>query len=152
MTLEQLYRQHKKSFIFKVYPYTHLYDVSEDLVQEAFTKAYLNLPQYDKKKGALKGWFTKILFSCLWDYMREKKRHPPTFDIESVLESDLLAYEEEPDLQTYLQQVKNPLHKSILIAHLILGCSPQEVSGVLGTTPENVRKTVQRFREGTKDV
>lgn len=152
MTLEQLYRQHKKSFIFKVYPYTHLYDVSEDLVQEAFTKAYINFPQYDKKKGALKGWFTKILFSCLWDYMREKKRHPPTFDIDSVLESDFLSYEENNNLGEYIKEIKNPLHKQVVLAHTLFGCNPQEVASVLPVSEVSVRKIIQRFREGTKDV
>lgn len=150
MKLEKLYRDNRRTFIFKVYPYVRQYDIAEDLVQEAFSTALNKFEQYDKKKGSLKGWFTKILFSVLWNYMREIRKRPQMTNIDYLLDSDLLGYEEEPDLREHLLALKNVSHKKILASHLILGYSPKETASAVKTTEANVRKVVQRFREGKK--
>lgn len=147
MNLEVLYLKHRKTFIFKLYPYVHNYELAEDLVQEAFTRAFSKFDQYDEKKGSVKGWFTKILFSCLWNHKKQNKRQPITYDIDSVSESDLLAYEEEPNLREYLESVSNTKHRKALISCLLLGHTYTEAAAVSSLDTENVRKVVYRFRE-----
>ena len=90
MNLETLYTKQRKTFVSKVRPYVLSYDVAEDIVQDAFTRAVSCLHQYDKRRGSIKGWFMKILFSCVWKHLRELKKRPPLLDIETVIESDLL--------------------------------------------------------------
>lgn len=148
MTITKLYTENRRRFIFKLYPYTRNYDIAEDLLQDAILKAHIKYEQYDPKKGALKGWFTKILFSCLWDYMREQRKLPQMLDIDIVTDSDLISYEEDTSLVDLLDQVKNPTHKKILCARMLLGCSYGEIAKMSGTTKNSVRKIVQRFRKG----
>ncbi len=150
MNLEALYLKHRKTFIFKLYPYVHNYEVAEDLVQDAFIRALANLSQYDEKKGSIKGWFTKILFSCLWNYKRQNKKQPITYDIDSVDEEALLTYEEEPNLRQYLQSVGNVKHRKALISYFMLGHTYHEAAAVSSLDAENVRKIVSRFREKEK--
>lgn len=146
MTLDDLYKDRRK-FIFKINPHIRDYNVSEDLVQDAFLKAFEKAHQFDPRKGSLKGWFTKILFSCVWDYVRSLKKVPAMLDISLVLESDLLAYEPDPKINDLVRAVPNAEHSKVLLAHLVLGYSPKEISQVSGMTQDNVRKITQRFRE-----
>lgn len=150
MSLEALYTSQRKNFLFKIRPYVRDYDVAEELVQEAFTRALIKLEQYDKRKGPIKGWFTKILFSCVWSHLRNLKKVPPIYDIDLVLESDLLAYEEEPDLREYIRKTHNVKHRQVLLAYFVLGNTYQEIASMTGLTYDNVRKIIQRFREGEK--
>ena len=147
MNIENLYTNYRKSFVSKVRPYVQSWDVAEDIVQDAFARAMTCIDQYDKRKGSLKGWFTKILFSCVWKHLRELKKRPPMYDIDLVLENDLLAYEEEPNLRDYVKGVSNVKHKQALLGYFVLGNTYAEIAPLLGLTQDNVRKIVQRFRE-----
>ena len=148
MTLNNLYLLGRRDFIFKIISYTKSYDVAEEIVQEAFVKAIEKFSQYDPKKGKLRGWFTKILFSCLWNYMRERRKHPHMIDIDDATEKDMLSYEEMPELRSYLDSsVLNTKHRQVLIAYVVLGNTPKEIADVLGVTQDNVRKILQRFRD-----
>lgn len=149
MTLEELYKQ-RRSLIFKIKPFVKDYDVAEEIVQDAFTRALDRISQYDKRKGPLKGWFTKVLFSCVWSHLREIKKRPPMYDIDLVLESDLLAYEEEPNLRQYVSKVFNTKHRQVLLGYFVVGNTYAEIAGLLGMTQDNVRKIVQRFRDEEK--
>lgn len=146
MTLEQLYKDNRKKFIQKLLPYTKNYAVAEDLVQEAFIKAINRQHQFDPKRGSLKGWFVKVLFSGLWDYMRVEKRKPFTFNLDTLLETDLFSYEEVPELEDKIEDIKNPRHRKIIYLYMVLGYSYLETAEQCVTTQVNIRKIVQRFR------
>lgn len=149
-SLEALYGTHRRTFVSKIRPYVRSFDVAEDLVQEAFTRAVDKLSQFNPKKGSLKGWFTKILFSLVWSHLRTLKKTPPMYDIDLVLESDLLAYEEEPNLRKYVAGVVNVKHKQVLLGHFLLGYSYKELAAMLDMTQDNTRKVVQRFRDAER--
>lgn len=150
MTLASLYETNRTTFVRKIRPYVRGYDVAEDIVQDAFTRAVSRHKQYDPRKGSLKGWFTKILFSCVWSYLRAVRKSPPTFDIDLVSESELPATEEEINLYEYIENTHNPCHKQVLIGYFVLGYSYKELAEMLGMTQDNCRKVVQRFRDQEK--
>lgn len=147
MTLEELFRTHRKFFIFKMKRYVHEWGLAEDLVQEAFVKALLCQSQYNAKKGSLKGWFTKILFSHLWSYMRDVKKSPKMCDIDLVSEQDLFSYGEYHNLYNYVTQVANPIHQKVLVGFFVFGYTYKELATMFNLTQSNIRKIVQRFRE-----
>jgi DNA-directed RNA polymerase specialized sigma24 family protein len=72
------------------------------------------------------------------------------YDIDLVLENDLLAYEEEPNLRDYVKGVSNTKHKQALLGYFVLGNTYAEIAPLLGLTQDNVRKIVQRFRENER--
>ncbi len=148
MTLEELYRNNKDRYIRKVYPYLYNVDVCEDIVQSAFSKALSRFETYKPEKGKLQTWFNSVLFSVLWDYKRSLRRTPHMLDIIDFLESEDLAYYEDTSLKDILKEVSNKQHQKMLVANLVLGYSYKETSEHLGVTQDNVRKVVQRFREG----
>ena len=144
----EFYSLNRKKFTHKLLYYTKSYDVAEDVVQDAFIKALDKFPQYDPTKGSLKAWFTKVLFSTLWNHIREQRKRPFTFDIDDLLATDLLAYEEVPHLATHLNELDiNPKHRQVLIASMVIGYTNAEISRVLGVSEDNIRKILQRFRK-----
>jgi len=147
MTLEQLYKAGRKGYIYKINYYLHNYAVAEDLVQDAFVKAFVKFDQYDVKKGTIKAWFNSILFSVLWNYKRSLKRQPFQVDILNYLDSEEFAYCEDTSLIKVLEGVKNKTHRHVLALHLVLGYSLAETAKISKEQQGNVRKITQRYRE-----
>lgn len=147
MNLFELYQNKRVYFIKKIRRYVHDHETAEDIVQAAFVKGFEKYDQYNPKKSSLKTWMTKVLFSTLWNHVREVKKLPPLYDIEGVLNSELLAYEEEPSLREYIRSIPNTKHRQILLGVFVLGNTYQEVADLANVTEDNVRKIVQRFRE-----
>lgn len=152
MTLEQLYKTQRRHFIYKVYPYLNSYALAEDLVQDAFVKAFTKLGQYDAKKGTIKSWFNSILFSLMWNHKRHLKRQPHQVDITNYLDSEDFSYSEDIDLTSVLEEVKNSIHRRVLVLHLVLGYSLAETASLTKEQQGNVRKIVQRYRSGMNDA
>lgn len=148
MILEQLYKTQRRHFIYKVYPYLNSYALAEDLVQDAFVKAFTKLDQYDVKKGTIKSWFNSILFSLMWNHKRHLKRQPHQVDITNYLDSEDFSYSEDIDLTSVLEEVKNNTHRRVLVLHLVLGYSLAETASLTKEQQGNVRKIVQRYRNG----
>lgn len=150
MNIEQLYKTNQRNFLHKILPYVKSREIAEDIVQDAFVKAVSCIDQYNPKRGEIKGWFNKILFSTLWNYKRKAKKTPHSVCIDDILENEELSYQEGDWLEGQIRLVKNPDHQRILFAYMALGYSDREAALVCETSPENVRKVVQRFREGEK--
>lgn len=147
MTLDQLHRQHYKDFIKKIYPYLNNYAAAEEVVQDAFVYALERISQFDPLKSQLKTWFTKILFSRLWNEKRKNKKTPKTCELESIAESCGVNNPASSNISSLILAVKNVRHQHVLFCHFVLGNSYVEVSDITGYTEDNVRKIVQRFRE-----
>lgn len=148
MTLEHLYKTGRKGYIYKINYYLHNYAVAEDLVQDAFVKAYAKVDQYDPTKGSLKSWFNSILFSVMWNYKRSVKRQPFTVDVMDYLDSEDFAYYEDQSLIKILDNVKNGAHRRVLVLNLVLGYSLAETADISKEQQGNVRKILQRYRMG----
>lgn len=148
MTLEHLYKTGRKGYVYKINYYLHNYTVAEDLVQDAFIKAFTKIDQYDVKKGTMKSWFNSILFSLLWNHKRHLKRQPFQVDIANYLDSEDFAYTEDTNLVAVLDEVKNKAHRRVLVLNLVLGYSLAETANLSKETQGNVRKIVQRYRMG----
>jgi len=148
MTLEHLYKTGRKGYVYKINYYLRNYAMAEDLVQEAFVKAFSKLDQYDPTKGPLKGWFNSILFSVMWNHKRSIKRQPFTVDVMDYLDSGDFAYHEDQSLIKTLDEVKNVAHRRVLVLHLVLGYSLAETADISKEQQGNVRKIVQRYRMG----
>ena len=146
MTLEDLYKNHYKHFIYKIYPYTNSFDVSEDIVQESFVKAFGKLDQFDQKKGSLKNWFRSVLFSTLWNYKRTLKKIPYSLDIEDYLEGGDFAQFDFDGVEDGIE-IENLFHRKILVMYFAFGYTYGEISKILGIGKWNVKKIIQRYRK-----
>ncbi|MDD5726604.1 MAG: RNA polymerase sigma factor, partial [Patescibacteria group bacterium] len=156
-SLRVLYEQYVPSvynFIFRLAPSG--FDV-EDIVQEAFVKAWLNLKKFDQSKS-FKTWIFTIAKNVLFDQI--KKKQPIAF---SQLESDeegnvpdldvadsrpladeiLNAIDSDKRFEELLQ-ILNPVQRAVVISHAIEGLTFSEIGEVLGQPMDTVKTRYRR--------
>lgn len=156
-SLRVLYEKYIPSvfnFIYRLAPPE--FDV-EDIVQEAFVKAWLNLKKFDQSKS-FKTWIFTIAKNVLFDQI--KKKQPIAF---SQLESDeegnvpeldvadsrpladevLNAIDSDKRFEELLQ-ILNPVQRAVVISHAIEGLTFSEIGEVLGQPMDTVKTRYRR--------
>ncbi|MHB8831253.1 MAG: RNA polymerase sigma factor [Patescibacteria group bacterium] len=156
-SLRILYEQHVPSvynFIFRLAPSG--FDV-EDIVQEAFVKAWLNLKKFDQSKS-FKTWIFTIAKNVLFDQI--KKKQPIAF---SQLDSDeegnvpeldivdsrpladevLNAIDADKRFEELLQKL-NPVQRAVVVSHAIEGLTFSEIGEILGQPMDTVKTRYRR--------
>ncbi|WP_374721138.1 sigma-70 family RNA polymerase sigma factor [Peribacillus tepidiphilus] len=84
MNLDDLYRQHVNDLYRYLFSLSKDHYTAEDLVQEAFYRAYLQMEDYEFQN--IKAWLFKVAYHAFIDYNRKHKR---------VTLSDKLSYSME---------------------------------------------------------
>ena len=72
-------------------------DLAEDVTQNVFLTAYLNLPKF--RNGSFRGWLYRISTNACYDELRRRKRHPTvSIEYENSNEeySQVALYSEDP--------------------------------------------------------
>lgn len=156
-SLRILYEQYVPSvygFIFRLAPPG--FDV-EDIVQEAFVKAWINLKKFDQSKS-FKTWIFTIAKNVLFDQI--KKKQPIAF---SQLESDeegnvpeldivdsrpladevLNAIDADKRFEELLQKL-NPAQRVVVISHAIEDLTFSEIGEILGQPMDTVKTRYRR--------
>lgn len=121
----------------------------EDVVQEAFLRAWKFFKMYDKDRATLETWFNGILFNALRDHQRES-RGVKLVSHEDVSQEELILPESRTheDIQRVIDKVPNEDHRYILHLFYIKGYTSREISYVVPkTTQTNVTTIATRFRE-----
>ena len=73
----QLFERHKKRLARVAGNYFNRREKIEDVVQEAFTKIFLALPDYAPQQGAsFVAWISRIAINCCYDELRRVVRRP----------------------------------------------------------------------------
>lgn len=142
--LQTLYETQHEDFMWKVYPYLHNFNISEDIVQDAFVLAFQKLGKYDPTKGTMRTWFNSLLFRTLWDYKRKLKKENAIFS--SVCLEDIKAVDGEV-LRDHFEGIKNPFHRDLVILKVDYGYSFKEIAAMKKVNPHTVKKVFQRFKQ-----
>lgn len=153
--LEKLYREvHSPSVKMMSRILKGDWHAGEDVVQEAFTRAWKFYPSFDPEKGKLHSWFNGIMFNALRDYQRDARNGPQNesedYSVEDVLsELNISNFEEKRKfLAQHINWVQNPDHKEVLYLFFMLGYNSREVSQIVPKmTQTNVTTIVTRFKE-----
>ncbi|MGB9695207.1 MAG: RNA polymerase sigma factor [Caldisericaceae bacterium] len=112
---------------------------AEDVVQEAFLRAYKSLKNFDIDRDFFP-YLVRIATNCLKDYL---KKH--SLNLSSEVDQEITP--EEPIDYTELYEAIYSLpddFKEIIILYYIKGKPIREIATIVGRTPENVK--VQLFR------
>src|SRR5215471_2053179 len=75
-------------------------DEAEDIAQEAFVKAYVQLKRFDPKRARFSTWLYKIATNLAIDYLRQHRRQVVVEDLEAIAEVSMPAYIEEDEKRT----------------------------------------------------
>ena len=132
---------------------------AEDLAQNVFFNAFSNLRKF-RKESSLKTWLFSISINQMRNYWRSKKHaivHAES-DMQPLAGGERTyvnkAIDADPDQEVGSEETKRivekmishlpPLQKEMFVLYYIFGHSCEEISGVLGTSPANIK--IQLFR------
>lgn len=126
-------------------------ETSEDVVQEAYYKAYKYIDTYQPERSSFNTWFNKILFNTLRDYQREFKNTPQQvdMDVEFCIDGDQYEFNlnSSKSIEELIDKTKNQKHRKYLVLYYILGYSAREIAETEGTTVTNITTICNRFRK-----
>lgn len=131
---------------------------AEDIVQEAFIKAFSKLHQY-KAEVTFGAWLKRIVINKSIDLLKSKKQHMLELDEVhlKVVDSD---YEDEwlVDDAITLDEVKQAIqtlpdkYKYVVMLYLIEGYDHQEIAEILHITEVASRTQLSRGKAKLKDL
>ena len=129
-------------------------DAAEDIAQEAFIKAYLDLNKYDPDKAQFSTWLYRIATNLAIDYLRKQKRRVTVEDIEAIAEATMPAYIEEEQKQEIRKAVLNlvpPKYRQVIEAYYWDGKSYQQIADEMQAELNTVRTWIRRAKLQLKD-
>jgi len=155
----ELVRRHYQGVVLIVTRMCGDTGLAEDATQEAFLRAWVNLPSF-RPKGSLRNWLYRIAINAALDMLRRKPEE--TLEDEEMLaipdqgagpETTLI---EKEQVALLLQAVKSlpEASRSVLVLREYGGLSYQEIASVLdvpvGTVMSRLNYARNRLRESMK--
>ena len=122
---------------------------AEDIAQEAFVKAYLELKKFDPAKARFSTWLYRIATNLAIDHLRKRQRHIVTDDIESLAEVTMPTYledEEKREVRRAVRALVPPEYREIIEAYYWHGKSYQQIADDLHIPLNTVRTWVRRAK------
>jgi len=157
----KLVQKYEAPFIRKALSIVHEMEEAEDIVQEAFTKIYLNAKKFKPVEGAsFSSWGYKILVNtALTHYMKRKREQGTRAQIEPELmellpDKNLRQFEKKEladEIASVLTRMPEPLARA-LSAFLIDGRSQEEIAESEGVTVGAIKTRVHRAKQEFKKI
>ncbi|MBO7254118.1 MAG: sigma-70 family RNA polymerase sigma factor [Clostridia bacterium] len=128
-------------------------DLAEELTQEAFFRAYMNIPMLREEKAA-KVWLCQIAKNCYFAWYNHQKN---TVFLEDTNVEQIIVSSNEPEME-YLQkelseetekalnQLEEPF-KEVFILHVLGNVSMKSISEAYGKSESSARVIFHRARQ-----
>jgi RNA polymerase sigma factor (sigma-70 family) len=154
--IEQHYRKNFRNLVAKYNRFLHSIARSEDVVQEAYTRAlkYWSTAPSPLEDSTFGQWFTAILNNCMKDNQRTEAQHGAV--AESLEDEDTITKPSAIPAILFDQVVKKIEEHSeetrkLLHLFFISQYNAKEVAQVMDMSPNAVRQTAWRFRGMIRD-
>jgi RNA polymerase sigma-70 factor (ECF subfamily) len=159
---EELQRQYSPAIHRKILWITRNKEDAEDVLQETFLRAYLNLQSFEGR-SAFRTWLTQIAINSALMLVRKRRVHAKLF-VEPVAMSEnedssfdfrdsSLNPEQSYDQRQRLDNISRAVQKldpklrSALEIWMSQGCSMREISNALGISLASVKARLHRARK-----
>ena len=153
--------RYQTKLLRKAYSILHSKEEAEDIVQEVFTKIYLNAHKFEVQEGAsFNSWAYRILFNTSFTRYQKVKRErnarkPIDPEIFELFEDKISRYFEKQEISEYIISilVRMPDHLGrVLRLHIIEGRSQEEVAEIEGVSVGAVKARVHRAKKAFKKI
>lgn len=150
-----LVRRYEAAFLRKAVSIVRNREEAEDVVQEAFTKIYLNAGRFKKQEGAsFSSWGYKILINtALTHYARAKKRGASVIDLDEEIwvlipDRDLRQFERKEltdEIASVLSHMPDIFARA-LTAFFLEGKTQEEIARAEGVSVGAIKTRVHRAK------
>ena len=152
LAFKVLYQRYNKSLYSFIRRYTGNREISEDLLQEAFTKVWFSAHQFNSNKGTFKAWLFTIGINTTRNEMVKSKYGYKYSGVEELVTVDggnncfnegdgvkMLEHAELKETVNYAINQLNPLLREVLLLKHFHGLKFREISEMTDT-PEGTLK------------
>ena len=155
----QLYNLYGKAMFLIAYRYVKDQFIAEDVMQDAFIKAFKNIDNY-KNEVAFGAWLKRIVINQSIDQLKKKKLDLVAIneEITTNREDDHWQVECEISVDEIVEKIKllKEKYRLVLSLYLLEGYDHQEIAQVLNITENTSRTNLLRgkrlLREQLKDT
>lgn len=156
-----LVRKYEEPFLRKARSIVRDEAAAEDIVQEAFTKIYLNAKKFQKVEGAtFSSWGYRILINtALTHYVRNKRKNSRTVELDEeiwalVPDKDLRQFEKKEFIDEVASVLSRmpPSFAKALSGFFLEGLSQEEMAQTEGVTVGAIKTRVHRAKKEFKKV
>ena len=156
-----LVRKYEEPFMRKAMSIVREKEEAEDIVQEAFTKIYLNAGKFKKQEGAsFSSWGYRILINTsLTHYAKKKRRGESTAQLDEEIwalipEKNLRQFEKAElmdEVASVLSRMPAPMAKA-LTSFFIAGKTQEEIAKEEGLSVGAVKTRVHRAKDEFRKI
>jgi len=132
---ENLFKQSRSKLYSIAYGVSHNKEIAEDILQDAYIKAWRNFSEYDYNKK-FENWMTTIIKNVAIDNNRHKSKKINTVSIHNKQTSTSITYVDFEDKSSDLYENDN---KKVLMLNLY-----SEINNL----PSDLRDVMQPFSQG----
>ena len=154
MDINELYAEYFNDVYRFIFSLTKNKSLTEDIVQETFTRAYLNLDSFRNKPN--KAWLFMVSRNIFYDYLRKNKRIADIeydfSNIPDLLESPenkLLEKENIEKLHNEIMKLKNNYREAI-ICFYVNDLTYKEAAKKMNITESNFKSILFRAKQNLK--
>ncbi|WP_235965559.1 sigma-70 family RNA polymerase sigma factor [Micromonospora rubida] len=118
---------------------------AEDVVQEAFLRAWTHIDRLTDDRGSVLGWLRRVVHNLVMDGYRAQRSRPAEVEIENagtVAAPDVTADVVNSLLVEQVLGVLWPQHRAALVETYLKGRTAAEVSAALGVPVGTVKSRV----------
>lgn len=129
-------------------------DDGEDIAQEAFVKAYVNLKKFSVEKAQFSTWLYRIATNLCIDFLRKRKRVINVSDIEKhteLVDPSVIHEDEIRQIRELVDMLEPPKYAAVIKAYFWEGKSYQEIAAQYDTSTNTIGTWISRAKLQLKE-
>lgn len=150
----QLYKNYAQGMLFVANRYMKDIHLAEDVMQDAFIKAFKNIESY-KEEVSFGAWLKRIVINQSIDQLKKNKLSMVSINEEvmNFTEDDSWEVEDEVTSEMVIEAIEKQKEKYrlVLTLYLIEGYDHNEISQILGITEVTSRTHLMRGKKLVKE-
>lgn len=148
--LTNFYEEERETLVKRISRRAGSPENAEDIVQEAFTRAFKYIKSYENTKREFGAWFNTILNNALRDFKRDERNYGMSMEregeAEEGVEPRLDVKQERHEVRQLIFQ-KGEVQQEILRLYFILNYAPKDIQAVTEYPRGTILSTITRFQQ-----